>query len=489
LITADAVHRFQHDPVRFIRTVLGAKLWRKQREIARSVVVNRTTAVRSCHGSGKTFLAARIALWYLLTRPYSNVITTAPTARQVTKLLWKEVRNAIRDSNKAWPHGLGGNLLPKANDFQLDGESWMMTGFSTDDPDNFQGYHAPGGVLVILDEAPGVHARIWEAIQGVLTGPNDRMLAIGNPTTAGGDFYDLFHKNAGPGCFHISAYDVPNVKLGRTVVPGLVSSEWVEERKKKWGEGSPMWQSRVLGQFPAVDDYALVPLNWIELANQYWAELEEDGGWSGRIVDAIDVARFGDDSTVRSRSRDQGVQLIERWPKQSTMKTANRAGLLFAPNGREATEEIRIDADGLGAGVFDRLCEQYGKMADDDDKAAAWAKEGKVRGMRGGKKPIIDPEARFLNRRAEWYWTARERLDPETELERAALPPDPELQGQLTTIRWEPRGDGKIKIESKDDMRKRGLKSPDAGDSVVYSLAKMPDRMTASRRTRALVKM
>jgi len=259
----------------------------------------------------------------------------------------------------------------------------------------------------------------------------------------------------------------------------------VEDKKLKWGEASPMFQSRVLGDFPDDDDQALVPLSWVVNANNLWEAIQEENAWSGHIVDAIDVARFGADSTVRARARRQGIQEIERWPKQSTTVTAAAASRLVAGG----TSEIRIDADGLGAGVFDQLCDRHGKMPDDDDAGVfAWNKNGIIRGMRGGKSPLIDPDDRYLNRRAEWHWGLRELLDPETPGQ-CALPPDSELQGQLTTLRWEYAQRGKIKILSKDQMKRAGLKSPDASDAVVYAMAQLPSHTTSIDRMKALTRL
>lgn len=432
----------RNDPVRFIYHLLGCELWHKQKIIAKAVVKYPKVAVRSCHASGKTHLSARIALWWLLTRPNSIVITTAPTARQVNELLWKEIRLAYKNA----PIPLGGTLYPKASKLFIN-DGWLCIGFTADDDVSFQGWHAPGGILAILDEAAGVPPPIWHAIDGVLTGENDRMLAIANPTEPSGPFFELCKRVKG---FQISAFDVPNVKEGREVIPGLCSKQWVDARREEWGESSPMWQSRVLGEFPDADDRSLVPLSWIDAAFARYHETQ----WSKITTIGADIARKGADSTVFALANDQGVREIKREPKQTIPETA---GALLHTLRESGAKAAHIDADGLGSGVFDL-------MAESEPDAA---KE-----MRGGMR--ADDPARYFNRRSEWYWGLRERLDPDGPAP-IALPRNETLQHQLTSIRWALTTKGQIKIESKQDMIKRGIKSPDEADAVAYAMASTGD--------------
>lgn len=189
---ADRVEVWRDDPVGFAADVLGARLWSVQREILESVRDNERTAVRSCHASGKTFDAAVCVLWFLLTHSPSKIVTTAPTWRQVEEILWSEI-------NRLWGRCalqfLGRCLQTKlaigksVDDKQPD---WFAIGLSTDEPDRFQGFHSPN-VLVIVDEASGVHERTYAAIEGILsTGGQMRLLLIGNPIKPVGVFHKAF---------------------------------------------------------------------------------------------------------------------------------------------------------------------------------------------------------------------------------------------------------------------------------------------------------
>ena len=453
-VTKQDILKAQKEPVNFIETFFGVNLWGKQKDIANALVDNRIVAVRSCHGSGKTFMAAQIALWWVLTRPYSTVVTTAPTGRQVNELLWKEIRKSFKNAKLRFENmgmQIGGEMLPKAPKLTFD-DDWLCIGFSTDDPTNFQGWHSPGGILAIFDEAPGVAPDIWDAVQGVIVGESDRLLCIGNPTETSGPFYNTFKTDNAAKKFHISAFDVPNVQKGKTVIPGLCTKEWVEERKREWAENTPMWQSRVMGNFPDTSDATIIPLSWAEeAAHRYQKAVKKD---IGPMVMAVDVARFGADSTVFAFATAGGIKEMINAPKADTMETVGHVLKTFEERGGfERITEIRVDADGLGAGVFDRLKEQLGPI---------------VVEMRGGMR--AESNERYLNKRAEWYFTLRELLDPDSE-NPVFIPDNPALIAQLSSIKWKINSRGLIQIESKEDMKKRGVKSPDEADAAVMAMA------------------
>ena len=273
-------------------------------QIANSVRGHKYTVVRSCHGASKSHTAARLTLWFLYAFPNSKVITTAPTFRQVEDILWREIRSA--KTNARIP--LGGNL----NNTSLDlGEQWFAMGLSTDTPDRFQGFHAVD-VLLIVDEAAGVAEDIFNASEGIVSSQHARVLYIGNPTTTSGTFYNAF-KLPGYGKIHISAFDTPNfTEFGITLQdirdntweakitaelsrPYLITPEWVYDKYLRWGEGTPMWDSRVMGEFPTEGEDTLIPMRYVEAAaRNVLPALDTD---PKRI--SIDPARFGcfDDQT------------------------------------------------------------------------------------------------------------------------------------------------------------------------------------------------
>ena len=443
------------DPEYFTKTILNKELWPMQAEILRSVRDNARTAVRSCHGIGKTFTAAMCILWFLYTRPKAIVLSTAPTWRQVEKLIWKEIRSAYREAKIP----LGGNLMPKTPELHLIHDEWYAAGLSTNEPDRFQGFHEEH-ILVIVDEAAGVNTEIFEAIEGILTSSGARLLLIGNPTSIGGAFYDAFTK-PGFSTFHISAYDTPNFtsakitpediangtwheKAQEPPYPRLITPAWVSDRFKVWGEESAPYQVRVMGNFPQQGEDTLIPLLWIELAMERFEDTEE----GDPVQIGADIAAYGSDKTVIAVRKGQKVLPLNVYSQKNTRETA---GLIQLTAREHETRKISVDEIGIGRGVVDSLEEDGYENV----------------GVNVAEKSS-DME-RFHNLRAELWWNLRELLNPEKEP--ISLPPDDELLSELASVKYKIDARGAIQIESKDDMKKRLGHSPDRADAVVLAFA------------------
>ncbi len=434
------VQRAQQDPVWWATAILGVDLWGKQREILESVRDHGRTAVRSAHGLGKTYIAAVTALWWLLSHPESIVISTAPTWPQVENLLWREIRRLHTQAR----YPLDGKLLTTSLEIS---EKWYALGLSTNQPERFQGFHAEH-LLLIVDEASGVDQGIFDASEGFLTGPHAGVLLIGNPTQVRGEFYEAFRSPLYQK-LQLSAFDSPNVTHQDNVRPYLTTSEWIDDKRVKWGEGTPLWQSRVLGEFPDQGEDMVFPLSWVEQAQQRVPQ------HTGAIHFGVDVARFGTDASVLAvRQGDDIVQITQhhQWDTTAVAGWISQAARTYHP------DSIRVDADGLGAGVYDLLKAQGLPVVEIHSGVAA-----------------KDPE-QFLNRRAEWYWGLRERLDPALNATPMALPPDEDLLAQMTSLHYKFTARGQVQIESKEDLRKHGLPSPDCADAVCYALAAVQGR-------------
>ncbi len=455
-------------PVWWVKKVLGAIPWEKQREILNSVRDNPRTAVRSCHGIGKSFTAGQVILWFLYNFPRSIVLSTAPTWRQVEKLVWKEVRASYKRSKVP----LGGHILPKSPEIQIIQDEWYAMGLSTNDPDRFQGYHEKY-ILVVVDEAAGVPEDIFEAIEGVLTSEHARLLLLGNPTALSGTFYNAFR---GPGWYTIaiSAFDTPNfTKFGITEDdiangtweakmtgplpnPKLITPAWVADKYLRWGPESPAYHARVKGQFPTEADDTLIPLAWIEAA------MERDVPEGKPVRIGNDVARFGSDKTVIVPRKGMKVLPLKVYSKKDTMETA---GLAAAEQKEHSAEYILVDVIGQGAGVVDRLNElNYPVVGINVAEAAT------------------DTE-KFADLRSELWWNLRELLDPNPKSNPTpiSLPRDDELLGDLSGIKYKYTSRGQIRVESKDEMKKRIKRSPDRADAVALAFAD-PNRGEASAK-------
>jgi phage terminase large subunit len=436
------IQRAQRDPVWWVRHVLGGFLWSKQRLVLESLRDNRRTAVRSGHGVGKTHTAADAVLWFLYCFPESRVITTATTFSQVRDLLWREINNL--HGKAQFP--LGGQLLQTRIELE-DGRFAVGLSAKPENKESFQGHHAQH-ILLVFDEASGVPEPIYEAGEGYMTTAGAKQLLIGNPTRTQGTFFDAFNSRLDEyNQIHISALDSPaftREKVPEDVAARLVSPEWVEERRK-W-EGTPLWDIRVAGEFPEEDDNTVFPMSLLRAAQ----ENELPGTAPGQY--GCDIARMGEDQTAIYRDRGGVIREVKVVGKQDTMATTGLIAKLLRLRGDVPAQ---IDAVGVGAGVYDRLREQNLPAFE----------------FNAGSKPI-DTD-RFINRRAEVFWSLRERMEDEE----VDLPPereDDDLIAQLGSLRFFLDSRGRIGIESKEEMRKRGLPSPDRADAAAMSAIPAP---------------
>lgn len=254
----ERVAEYRKDPVKFFTDCLDVDpkhIWPKMREIIESVRDNSKTVVLAGHSLSKTYTAGRLPLWFLLCHSPAVVVTTAPTHKQVEELLWRELRAA--HGNAKMP--IGGKLTRTKLDFQEEsGEKWYAIGFSTKpetvtgEATAMQGYHGEN-IMVIFDEAAGVHPLIWKASRYLLTSGFWRWLAIGNPVSPTGDFVEC-NKASGWNVINISVKDTPNFKESREVIPGISGREFEEDVRLRFGEESNEYKIRVLGIKPDYSD-------------------------------------------------------------------------------------------------------------------------------------------------------------------------------------------------------------------------------------------
>lgn len=431
------IEKATNDPVWFCEHILGVHPWEKQAEVLLSIRDNPKTCVASGHGVGKTFTAACAVLWFLSTRPGSRIITTAPTARQVESILWAEIANLYRQSK--FP--LGGKLIRTALTFS---EKHFAIGLSTDEPDRFQGHHAEN-LLLVMDEAPGVDPKIYEAAQGILTSRGAKVLLIGNPTSPSGPFFEAFKNDLWNKIF-ISCYDSPGV-TNPDSYPTLTTLEWIEERKNEWGEDSPIFQARVLGQFPVEGEDTLIPLNWCEKAIQRWEKKEDACRVTDRMYMGLDVARYGDNKTVLVEYCPHRIEKIVCLQGKNTTESVKMV-IPEALQNSEKLMQITVDDTGVGGGITDRLRELgYPTI-----------------GINFANFPT--DRIHFANIRSEMYWNMRELF----RTNEIAVPNNVTLMSQLSALKYKIDLKGRIVVETKDDLKKRGLKSPDEADAVALAI-------------------
>ena len=546
-------------PYHFARHILHVRLWHKQTEILNSLTTHHRIAVKSGNGLGKGFTAAIATLWFLHTHNPAIVLTTAPTFRQVRHILWRQIHTLHRRN----PQTLGGQLLHTR--WELAQDRYAL-GLSADHPDQFQGFHSPN-LLLIVDEAEGVPDPIYDAITAITTTANAQLLLLGNPTTNSGAFRRAFHQERHTyKTITISALDSPNLTANHPIIPGLVTPQWVKERQQIWGIDNPLYQSRVLGQFPDQTQDTLIPLSLIEAAiyhhpAQYAADTaamdtpdtlvipalnthvipsvaEESQPYTqdaaahpqpaanttdtpdtlvipnthvipsvaeesrrpitsqaaypqpaanttaaldtlagetaathpepadadpqslpqldpnAPVTLGIDIARFGSDHSVILRRHGNIITHIQTYTNINTMQLAGH--IAHAIRAHQPLQTC-IDEIGIGAGVIDRLQEQgFG-----------------IHSINVGNPTTTDEAKRlYANRRAQTYWKLRELF----ETRQIQIPNHPQLLGQLAALRYTYDSRGRLLIESKEQIRRRGLPSPDHADALMLSYAQPPAR-------------
>lgn len=467
--TADvraALERARRDPVWFERQC-GGDPTDYQALVMNSVRDHAVTAVRSCHGVGKSHVAGRVVRWFLPNHPQSIVITTAPTNRQVRGILWKEIAAAWRASKIK----LGGTVDTQALRLAAD---WFAIGFTAPehDPDRFQGWHARH-LLAVVDEACGVSAEIYRGgIDAIVSSQGSKLLLIGNPTDALSEFAEVFRRG-GPGLLKVDAFMTPNFTAFGITLDDIVSGTWAEKlagRKlprpylvtPQWvadmfvkcdrDVNHPAFMSRVRAEFPETTSDTIVPIAWIAAARareeaHTSPPLPPDGVRMLRgpkLILGVDVARFGSDSTVVCARFGRRAWIVARWQGLRTTEVAGRVRELVT---RLRADQVILDSGGPGAGVVDELAGE------------PWAKSVDF----GGTKGV---DERFENMRAAMYWAARSAFES-GEIDCA----DRDIGEQLTKTEYAFNKKGKIQIEPKIQVKTKLGKSPDEADALVMTYA------------------
>lgn len=454
--------QYRNDRVAFVHDCFN---WRAgegpaayQDEILEAGATHKRRAIRGPHGLGKTAVAAWEILHFALTRDGEDwkVPATASSWRQLTKYLFPELHKWTR--RLKWDV-IGRPMFDKRNELLTlslklgTGEAFAL---ASDDEEMIEGAHADQ-LLYVFDEAKAIKGKTFDAAEGALAGGERTeafALAISTPGEPVGRFYEI-HQRA-PG---FEDWWTRHVTLEECIAAGRVSPEWAEQRKKQWGEKSAVYQNRVRGEFCASDSDGVIPLAWIELANERWAEWNESKEWSPFTGVGVDVSRSqSGDKTCLALRHEKVITELRKSTETDVMAITGKVAALLRSRGGKAV----VDVIGIGAGVVDRLREQKLKVVPFNASGSTTAKDR-------------SQELEFLNLRAAAWWNLRELLDPANN-EEIALPPDDELIGDLTAPHWKVTSSGKIQIESKDDIRRRLGRSTNDGDAVVQILYDEPKR-------------
>jgi hypothetical protein len=461
-IKGAGIARYVHDPLGFIEAAVkfkrGGGLAAYQAEIIRDLPVHKRMAIRGPRGLGKSALVSLIVLWFALTRDAAGIDwkigTTAGSWAQLESYLWPEITKW--SNNLDWTV-IGREPFHPRNELmttKLRLRNGLALAASPEKPDVIEGLHADA-VLVVIDEAKIVTPGIFDSIEGAFSGAGEGSdleayaLAFSTPGEPSGRFYDIHARKPG-----LEDWHVRHVTLDEAVAAGRMTRQWAAQRKRLWGENSALYQNHVLGEFCADDEDAVIPLRWVEAAFDRWRAWDREGrpDPEGIKTVGVDVARSGLDKSGAAVRHGNVITRIVTWAKADTMETTGKVkGIMESEHGATAV----VDVIGIGAGVYDRLREQ-GVAAEPFNAGRKTTRRDKT-GQFG-----------FFNQRAWGWWNLRQELEmPGSDL---ALPPDDELAGDLTAMHWKITSDGKIQVESKDDIRKRIGRSTDRGDMVMQAV-------------------
>lgn len=446
------IPEYRKNPVLFAQEILKFEPDEWQREALMDLAANPKVAIKSGQGVGKTGMEAVALLWFLCCYPYPRIVATAPTKQQLHDVLWSEVSKWMSKSS------LLSEILKwtKTYIYMVGNEKrWFAVARTATKPENMQGFHEDN-MLFIVDEASGVADPIMEAVLGTLSGKNNKLLMCGNPTRTSGTFYDAFHADRAMYKYHT----VSSADSRRT------NKQNIEALIRKYGRESNVVLVRVYGEFPKQEDDVFITLSSIEQCGSKVYELPEDKGMP-YIMFGVDVARFGDDETVIYRNVKGKLKMVTKRHGQDLMSTVGDIVAQYKNVINEFPEYtgriyVNIDDTGLGGGVTDRLKEVKREQKlhrlfvipiNAAEKIDTDTKDGKE-------------AAEYYNNLTTHMWAVLRDLLESKQIE---IEDDADTFAQLSIRKYFMASNGKLELESKKEMKKRGVSSPDRADAAALS--------------------
>ena len=487
--------RYRADPVAFAREILGVDPWSAQIAVIEAVRDHGRVAVSSGHKTGKSNSAAILALWFYCSHDDARVVMTSTTSRQVDQILWRELRMMHSRAGRCIACRPAGGPRPCPHSGLVDGEPRELArsglksdyrevvGFTAREAEAVAGVSG-ANLLYIVDEASGVDDAIYEAIEGNRAG-GARIVMFSNPTRTEGEFFEAFNsKSKLYRTITISSEETPNAVSGQSLIPGLATKAWIDEKREEWGEDSPMYKVRVKGVFALREEGRLISIHDITEAEKRWIEIEraiaEDPAMrdvyeQGRLVVGLDPAGEGGkgDETVFAVRR--GMRILCLAAMRGLTDELHLAHLrnLVAKFRRPRESQpplVVIDREGkVGAEVYGTLRDHVERVRDFD-----------LVGVRASEFAEHGSPMRSVDRVRDQLWfSLRAWLR-----EGGAIPEDARLAKELHAAEVGVDDRGRNKITSKKDMRKALGRSPDRADAVAlatWELSSVRDRLTTAR--------
>ena len=436
---AQAVLEFVDRPADYVRCILRAEPDAWQAQALDAIVTNQRIAVASGHGVGKTALTSWLIHWYMATRPNPQVVVTANTKNQLDSKTWRELAkwNQRAIYGHWFQHTATRFFLKESPD------TWFASAipWTEQNSEAFAGTHEDH-VLNVFDEASAIPDVIWDVVEGSMTTEHAKWAAFGNPTRNTGRFRECW------GRFRHRWFTMQvDSRTAKQASPEQIRA-WIED----YGIESDFVKIRVLGEFPSQSDNQFIAGGDVESCMEYKAD-----GFAGmpKIL-AADIARFGDDQSVICKRQGRKVLPLVSWRGMDLMKSADKIAEAIDEWGPDA---VVIDETGIGSGVVDRLRQlRY-----------------EVFGFNGGESPR-DKDT-YRNRRVEIWGVMRAALR-----ERIELPKDDQLKADLIGPEYGFTPTQQLWLEKKEDMKRRGLASPDLGDALAMTWAVSPRARREKKR-------
>lgn len=470
-VASKMIEMAAYEPVRFQNDILKIKTdpWQEEATEAVFDVVRKRYGkptklnhegknfftVRAMHGPGKTFWLASLIMTFGFAFPKARIPCIAPKMDQLKTRLWLELRK-IRDSINA--------DLREALDIQattmkfFEQDDWLAFAQTATKAENLAGLHSDF-ILVCVDEASGVNEALWPTIFGaVSTGKVVILVIISNPTKNTGTFAESWLRPQ-------VAKDFYQVAIALDKAP-RVSRRWVDSMRAKYGEGSPYFRIRCLGEFADASENQLIPMQWIVDAIIEESEVSDTGdGSRPKLRVSVDVADGGEDETVITVARHwatfEEVLKVKRFsfPTSESPILAARAAhdMFVAWGGTIGDDEIVPDALGVGAGTAGTLIDMGHAVIT----------------YKGGESS--DDPSQWRNRRAQSYINLRNAFrDKRIKIRATAFDNEEDREdfvAQLCLIERKAGGERVEELMSKMEMKRSGIKSPDIADSLAMQYA------------------
>jgi hypothetical protein len=407
--------------------------WRASKKL----VLKKRLSIRAGKGVGKSAFLAWAILWFHACYFPCKTGCTAPTATQMSDVLWAELALWHRRLRERMP-ALGEKFEWKVDTFTMreaPQESFAVARTARPEkPEALQGLHSKH-VLIIADEASGVDDAIFEAGRGAMSGDNAFIILASNPTRLSGLFYRTHHELAP--LWELEAWNGEESPLQ--------TQNFRDEIIFEYGKDSNYYRVNVTGAFPSAEDDVVIPMSLCEAAQKREVKAH------GARVWGLDVARFGSDRCVLvKRCENSTLEPHKAWNGMDTMQTAGKvfAEWKLTPPA-ERPVSIIVDVIGIGSGVVDRLLEF----------------DLPIIGLNVAESASV--EELYMRSRDELWFRARKWLEKKA----CRLVEDKILVSELILPKYTFTSTGKIKVESKDEMRKRSPRSPDVADAFCLTFA------------------